>query len=81
MPLGFWAQIAVSVAISFVSSILLSATAPKAAKPEPGSLDVPTTDEGEYLAEVFGTILVKRPVIAWYGNRFTVAIRKKGGKK
>lgn len=81
MPLGFWAQIAVSIAISFVSGMLSAATAPKASKPEPGTLDVPTTDEGEFMGEVFGTILVKRPVVAWYGNRFTVAIRKKGGKK
>lgn len=81
MPLGFWAQILVSVALSFVSSILVAATAPKASKPTPGTLTTPTTEEGEYLSEVFGDILIKRTVVAYYGNPVAVAIRKKGGKK
>lgn len=76
-----WQQIVVAIIISFVSGMLNAAAAPKPKRPEAGNLDVPTTDEGEFMGEVFGTILVKQVVVAWYDNRFTVAIRKKGGKK
>ena len=79
--MAIWAQIAVSIILNIVSSLLMAAAAPKPKAPEAGKLDVPKAEEGESITEIFGTILVKDPTVVWFGGQYTVAIRKKGGKK
>lgn len=79
--MALFAQIAVSIILNIVSSLLLAAAAPKQKKPEPGQLDVPKAQEGDGIYEIFGTILIKDPTVVWFGQKRTVAIRTKGGKK
>lgn len=76
-----WQQIVIAIVLNLVSSLLTAAAQPKPKKPEAGTLEAPTAKEGGGLKVVFGTILIKDPVVTWSGNQLAVAIRKKGGKK
>lgn len=76
-----WPQIGIAIIMQIVSSMLMALTAPKPKAPEAGKIDVPTTEEGEEISIIFGTILVKSPKVIGYGQQRTVAIKSKGGKK
>ncbi len=69
----------VSMALSQVTS---SSKRAKPKPPEPGKLDVPTASEGDTVPWVFGTELIKKSNVVWYGHAYTVPIKEKaGGKK
>ena len=73
-------RIVIGLALSFISSLFAS-------KPEPqkaGDLDdfnIPKAKEGSEIGKVFGTVTIRSPHVAAYGDLRTEAIRDKGGKK
>ena len=67
-----------------ITSILSYALQPKPPAPKPASLQdvqAPTADDGREIPVVFGTVWVRGPNLLWYGDLYTQAIRKCGGKK
>lgn len=72
------------LAILIVSAVVSYALMPKPPAPKPAELkdfDVPTAEEGRPIPVVFGTVNVKGSNVIWYGDLYTLAIRKSGGKK
>lgn len=72
-----WTQIIVWAITSVISYLLT----PKPKAPAPGTFDVPTTEEGASIGVLYGSAWIESPVIAWWGDTRTVAIKSKGGKK
>lgn len=73
-------KIIVGAALSFISSLF----APKPEPPKAGGLDdfnIPKAKEGSEIGKVFGTVTIRSPHVAAYGDLRTEAIRAKGGKK
>lgn len=70
-------QFIVVLALAFASR-----PSPRSAPP-PGLSDInlPTSDEGREIPVLFGTRQLKGPMIVWYGDFRSLAIRQKGGKK
>ena len=57
---------------------------PKPKGPSPASLDdfnIPKAIEGDEIGKAYGTVWVKSPHIAWYGDFGTTPIKSSGGKK
>lgn len=48
-------------------------------QPEAGKLDVPTAEEGGSIPVIFGTVIVKKPNVVWYGDADTTPIKQSGG--
>lgn len=72
--MNFVVQLVIAIVLAVISYVL----APKPAKPQPGTLQgVPIADQGTPIAVVFGTRLVKQPVVTWWGDVRTEAIRVK----
>lgn len=71
----------VQIGLIFLSSILNRALAPKPPKVKPGTLDIPKATQGDPIGVVFGTVLIKDPIVHWSGGQRAIAVRKKGGKK
>lgn len=71
----------VSIAFNLVSSWLTRLSAPKPPKLKASTLEIPSSKEGEKIVFVFGTELVKNPIVGYSGNQRAIAVRKKGGKK
>jgi hypothetical protein len=70
--------------ILVVSAVVTQALMPKPEQPKPAELadfDAPTAEEGRPIPVVFGTVRVTGPNVLWYGDLYTKAIKKKGGKK
>ena len=75
-----WQQIALWVVMTIVSYLLQ----PKPEQPDPASLedfDIPPADEDKDIPVLFGTREIKDSNVVWYGDLYTKAIYKKGGKK
>lgn len=72
----FW-QIVAWVFTSVVSYLLT----PKPKAPKPGTFDVPTVEEGARIGVLYGSGWITSPVIHWWGDTRTTAIKQKGGKK
>ena len=51
--------------------------------PRPGinEVKVPTANAGRPIPKLYGTVPIKSPMVAWYGDIRIKSIRKKGGKK
>ena len=76
-----WEQIALWVA-TLVISYALRPKPPGIGKPATlAEIAVPTADEGREIPVLFGTMRVRGPVVCWYGDLKTKAIKKSGGKK
>lgn len=76
-----FAQIFVAIALNLVSSLLTRAGQPKPPKPVAGKFEIPKATEGDGVVVIFGTMLIKDPVVAHVSNQRAIAVRKKGGKK
>lgn len=50
---------------------------PKA--PEPGKLDIPTAEEGGAVPVIFGTVMIKKSNVIWYGDPNTTPIKQGSG--
>ncbi|WP_281686699.1 hypothetical protein [Pseudomonas citronellolis] len=75
-----WVQLAIAVAM-MVISYAMTASMNQSMKPEAGSLDIPTADEGDNVPVVFGENLLKNSNVIWYGDPKITKIKSKGGKK
>lgn len=76
-----WTQIVVSLVMMVVSYMLQAAAQPKPQTPEAGKLDVPTAQEGDSIPVVFGTVLIKKSNVVWYGDARAEPIYSSGGGK
>lgn len=74
-------QIAVAFAMMVVSALITASMMPKPKAPEAGKLDVPIANEGDSIPVCFGTNIIKRSNVVWYGDARTEAIKTKSGKK
>lgn len=45
------------------------------------SATLPSNEVGKEIPILFGTKVIKNPLVSWYGNLNSVPIRKKGGGK
>lgn len=72
-----WFQIIAWVVTSVISYLLT----PKPKAPAPGNLEAPTTEEGTPIMVLLGSGWIEGPVVAWFGDTRTTAIKSKGGKK
>lgn len=75
-----WVQLAIAVAM-MVISYAMTASMNQSMKPEAGSLDIPTAEEGGNVPVVFGENLLKNTNVIWYGDPKITKIKSKGGKK
>ena len=74
-----WAQIAVSIALSLISSALT----PNPKPPPPAGIDevdVPLAEAGDDIPVIFGEMLITNYNTVTYGRLRVSPIRKKGGK-
>lgn len=77
-----WPDLVVSFVMMVVSSALrlVGQQQPEQSKaPEPGKLNVPTTEEGRPIPVIFGTCIVKSSNVVWYGDAKTTPIKQSGG--
>lgn len=74
----FLLQAFVSLIISYALQALIQ---PKPKGPIAGQMEVPTAREGDNIAVVFGTCIMKQSNVVWYGDPSTVPIYQKGKKK
>lgn len=77
---NFVFKLAVGLVLSWVASLF----APRPEPPKAAGLDdfnIPRAQEGVEIGKVFGTVTLRGPQVAAYGQLRTVAIRDKGGKK
>lgn len=72
----FW-QIVAWVVTSVVSYLLT----PKPKAPTPTTMEAPTVEEGAPIMVLLGSGWIESPVIHWFGDTRTTAIKQKGGKK
>ena len=73
-----------ALVVLIVSAVISMALMPKPPVPKPAELtdfDAPTAEEGRPIPVVFGTVKITGANVIWYGDLYTRAIRKKGGKK
>lgn len=75
-----WWRLILGVVFNLAASLFV--------KPPPGptastlsDFSVPRSDEGARVIDFAGTIWIKDPHVAWFGDFASAAIRKKGGKK
>ncbi|MCV2877617.1 hypothetical protein OE699_02025 [Sedimentimonas flavescens] len=74
----------VNLAISAVFSYVVYLLTPKQKPPKAATLDdfdIPRAEEGDEIGKVYGTVWIKSPQIACYGDLKSVAIKEKTGKK
>jgi hypothetical protein len=74
----------IQIAILLVSSYVAWALAPKPPAPKPAMLDdfdVPRAEQGTPIGVVFGTVIIKAPTLAWWGDLSTEPIKTKQSKK
>ena len=71
-----WTQIIVWVISSVVSYLLQ----PKPKAPQPGTVDIPTVEEGRKIGVLFGSRWLKGAHVFWWGDVATTPIKSKGGK-
>lgn len=79
MP-GWLINILIGLAFSVVAALLR----PKPQAPAAGTLgdfDIPRAEEGAEIGKVYGTVRIKSPQVADFGDFGTVPIKSKQGKK
>jgi hypothetical protein len=70
----------VMLIVSTALQVML-APKPKTEKPTPGKLETPSAEEGGPIPVVFGTEVIKEPMIIFTGNASTTPIVVEGGGK
>ena len=74
----------VQIVIAIISAYVSWALAPKPPAPKPATMDdfdVPKAEEGTPIGVVFGSVIIKAPTLAWWGDLSTEKIKTKQGKK
>jgi len=78
MPFVFLAIFIIMIILAFVLMPKPQTQKP----PTAGTVDVPTAEPGREIPVLFGTRDITSPMVAWYGDIKTKAIKSKsGGKK
>lgn len=81
MPIPFLAQLAIGVALAYVSFLLM----PKPKQPKPPAtedLESPTAEAGRPIPVIFGSLTMKSPNNIGYWDKASVTRKlKSGGKK
>lgn len=75
-----WWNLIVGLVLNLVSYLLR----PQPEPPPAGTIDdlsVPRTEEGAEIGVIYGSVWIKDPQVAWYGDFGTEAIRSRQGKK
>ncbi|WP_212525845.1 vWA domain-containing protein [Actibacterium sp. MT2.3-13A] len=73
-----WTNLIIGLIFTAISYLLT----PKPKGPKPGTLDdfgIPRAAEGDEIGKIYGTVWIKSPQVAWYGDLRTEKIRKGGG--
>jgi hypothetical protein len=76
-----WWAIGKAIAYMIVSYAISASMQPKPERPKEGKLEVPIADEGSPVPVVFGTVIIKKSNVLWYGDPSTTPIYSTGGKK
>ena len=82
-----WEWLAVQLVLMIVSTAISMSMAPDAPtnpNAEAGKLETPTAEEGSPIPVIFGTVIVKRSNVVWYGDSLVTDIvvdSGSGGKK
>lgn len=74
-----WEYVALLI-LSFILTYFLSPK-PNIPKIEPRDVEIPKAEEGTPIPVVFGTVWIRDPVVGWWGDVKTVAVKSKSGKK
>lgn len=70
--MNFVINLIIGLAFAFIASLF----APKQKAPKPGTVgDVPRTQEGAEVWRGWGTFWLRSPMIHWYGDQDTSAIK------
>lgn len=75
-----WANLLISLVFSYISFLLT----PKPEAPKAATLDdfnLPRANEGDVIGKPYGTVWIRSPQIAWYGDFKSTAIKSDGSKK
>lgn len=78
--MSFLTQLLLTVLFGYLTYLLT----PKPKGPEKSTLedfDIPKATEGDPIPKVFGTVTIRNPQVAWYGDFRLTPIKQKGGKK
>jgi len=68
--------------ILMVVSVAMQSGAKTSGPPmEAGKLETPTAEEGSSIPVIFGTVIIKRSNVVWYGDSLTTEIKSGGGGK
>jgi uncharacterized protein YdeI (BOF family) len=72
----------VFLVVALIAAVVLAITAsgPRAEQKQPESFQQPTAEEGNTIPVLFGTRLISKSNVVWFGDVEAVPIRKKGGK-
>lgn len=71
------------IVVFIVALVISFAMMPKseAQNSKPGNVNGATAEEGGDVPVLFGTRIIQRQNLVWYGDVIAQAIKKKGGKK
>lgn len=80
-PAQSWVQIVVMIVIALISAYMAYANRPKVEPAKPQEDSAPTTEDGQDVKQIFGTVWVDDQFVLAWKMMGREAIRKKGGKK
>lgn len=79
-----WQKILLQIVVGAILSWVGSLFAPKQEPPKAadlGDFNIPKAEEGAEIGKVFGTVTIRDPHVAAYGDLRSEPIRSKAGKK
>ena len=76
-----WIWVVVQIVIALVAAYMAYANRPKIEPAKPQDDDVPTTEDGQSVKQIFGTVWVTDEFILAWKMMGRDPIKKKGGKK
>lgn len=76
-----WPQIILAIGLMVLAYAIQGGTKIPNTTPEAGNLDTPTAEEGGSIPVVFGTVIVNKSNVIWYGDAKTDPIYSDGGGK
>ena len=69
----------IQLIISLVATAISYALTPSPQKPSPGKIqNLPIADQGAPIPVLFGTRIIKRPNVVWWGDVRTEPVKAKG---
>ncbi len=74
----------INLAIGLVFSWIAFLLRPKPEPPKAATIKdvkIPIADQGTEIPKIYGTVWIKAPLVAWYGDFKTRPVKSKQGKK